>query len=376
MRQSSRIVFLDNLKVFLTCLVIVHHTGQAYGPTGGFWYYTSPDRIGWLGSFFLMNASFFMGLFFFLSGYFMPGAFDRRGAGRFVKDRLLRFGLPLLFAFFVMLPYEMYVYHLLKGDSPGFPAYYVHAYLGAGDRIPGFSTVGDRELSYGHLWYVLHLLVYSFVYALFRLARGRKAAAPRTPSFPKWWAILACVLALGVVTSVVRNPLGYKIDRWVIFFGFFAAEVAHLPQYLLFFVLGVLAFRRGWIDALKPGVCYVFFAAGVGVVLYYWIGRYAIGGSVFRHWELKEAVLAVGFLLGLVALFKSRFNSAGALLSEASGSAYAAYVFHVPFVLSFQVLFHPLPILAKFLIVSCLGILASFGAGAAVRKLPFMRKVL
>ncbi|MBC2578846.1 hypothetical protein [Clostridium sp. DJ247] len=38
---KNRIYFLDNLKVFLTFLVIIHHIGQAYGPTGGFWQYKS-----------------------------------------------------------------------------------------------------------------------------------------------------------------------------------------------------------------------------------------------------------------------------------------------------------------------------------------------
>jgi hypothetical protein len=34
--KASRQYYLDNLKVFLTVLVIFHHAGQAYG-TGGGW---------------------------------------------------------------------------------------------------------------------------------------------------------------------------------------------------------------------------------------------------------------------------------------------------------------------------------------------------
>ncbi len=36
---SGRQYYLDNLKVWLTVLVIFHHAGQAYG-TGGGWAYT------------------------------------------------------------------------------------------------------------------------------------------------------------------------------------------------------------------------------------------------------------------------------------------------------------------------------------------------
>lgn len=33
---SNRLTYLDNLKIFLVMLVIIHHVGQAYGQTGGF----------------------------------------------------------------------------------------------------------------------------------------------------------------------------------------------------------------------------------------------------------------------------------------------------------------------------------------------------
>jgi glucan biosynthesis protein C len=32
---AGRLYYLDNLRVSLTALVIAHHVGQAYGPTGG-----------------------------------------------------------------------------------------------------------------------------------------------------------------------------------------------------------------------------------------------------------------------------------------------------------------------------------------------------
>ena len=35
MNTSNRLLYLDNLKVCLTVLVIFHHAGQAYGDGGG-----------------------------------------------------------------------------------------------------------------------------------------------------------------------------------------------------------------------------------------------------------------------------------------------------------------------------------------------------
>ena len=41
---STRMAFFDNLKVLMMVMVIVHHVGQAYGPTGAWWPIQEPTR--------------------------------------------------------------------------------------------------------------------------------------------------------------------------------------------------------------------------------------------------------------------------------------------------------------------------------------------
>jgi fucose 4-O-acetylase-like acetyltransferase len=94
----KRLLYLDNLKVYLTVLVIFHHAGQAYGD-GGDWAYTpsNPAEVmPWIWHFFSVNAAFFMGLFFLISGYFVPASYDKQGASIFVQKKLIRLGIPLL----------------------------------------------------------------------------------------------------------------------------------------------------------------------------------------------------------------------------------------------------------------------------------------
>ena len=102
--QSSpviRLFFADKLKTALTMLVIAHHAGQPYGPTGGSWPVSNAVQSPLLGPFFAVNAAFFMGLFFLLSGYFVPGSYRKKGGGAFFKGRLIRLGIPtVIFAFF------------------------------------------------------------------------------------------------------------------------------------------------------------------------------------------------------------------------------------------------------------------------------------
>jgi surface polysaccharide O-acyltransferase-like enzyme len=129
----QRLYYLDNLKVCLTVLVIMHHAGQAYGNGGG-WAYTPSNPaefMPWIWHFFSTNAAFFMGLYFFISGYFVPRSFDMQGAKLFVQKKLLRLGVPLLV-------------------------------MGA------ILSALSGKIVIGHMWFVESLLVFCLVYALIR----------------------------------------------------------------------------------------------------------------------------------------------------------------------------------------------------------------
>jgi peptidoglycan/LPS O-acetylase OafA/YrhL len=102
MTNSNRLYYLDNLRVAVIILVIAHHVGQAYGPTGGWWPIQEAARAPLLGPFFTVNRSFFMSLFFMISGYFTVMSFRSKGARAFLKDRALRLGIPAL-AFGILL---------------------------------------------------------------------------------------------------------------------------------------------------------------------------------------------------------------------------------------------------------------------------------
>jgi fucose 4-O-acetylase-like acetyltransferase len=45
-----------------------------------------------------------MGFFFLISGYFVPRSYDHKGSVSYLKDRLLRLGIPLLVFIFVLNP--------------------------------------------------------------------------------------------------------------------------------------------------------------------------------------------------------------------------------------------------------------------------------
>ena len=51
------------------------------------------------------NTGYFMNLFFFYSGYFVPNSFDKKGRYTFLFDRVKRLGLPFVLYTFLIGPY-------------------------------------------------------------------------------------------------------------------------------------------------------------------------------------------------------------------------------------------------------------------------------
>ena len=79
---TGRLLFIDNIRVFLTVLVIMHHLTITYAGTGS-WYYLEGRQdtvVDALGSWFCaVNQSYFMGLFLLVSAYFIPAPTTARG---------------------------------------------------------------------------------------------------------------------------------------------------------------------------------------------------------------------------------------------------------------------------------------------------------
>ena len=378
MTDRNRLYYLDNLKVFLIFLVILHHVGQAYGATGGNWPYSYPGaRMASLGLFFMFNASFFMGLFFFISGYFFPGSFDRHGARRFIADKLLRFGIPVLFGAFLMIPVIEYVKYLHYTNSISFPDFYAGHWLGwvhagAAPRL---------VFNIAHLWFIEHLLVYSILYALIRTTLHRPASVPPASAnrdVPPYMIVLY-IAALGIVTHLMRTSWGFPIDRWIFLFGFIQVEPAHIPQYLSLFILGVLAYRWSLLESLTAPRNMLWFVPALGVyaitvVQFCTEGRKA---ALYLR-DYREAVLCVGLCIGLLALFRKFSNRTGPVSRFLADNAFGTYVIHMPIVVALQYAFDPVPAapFTLFVVVSVLSIAASFGVSFLLRLIPGVKRVL
>lgn len=343
MTSTRRLYFPDNLRVALTILLIAHHVGQAYGPTGGWWPIQETARALVLGPFFAVNRSFFMSLFFMISGYFMVMSCDERGPRDFLKSRLLRLGIPLLVFALLMIPLKVFVF---------------------GMNAPGFSWL---EIDVGYLWFIEHLLIFSAGYALWRIWKGRPGTPRDLANPPGYLSILIFVILLAAASAVVR--IWHPIDRWTNVLGFVRVAFADVPRDFSFFIIGAVAYRHQWFLRFPAKAGWVWLAIGLiaaGLWYVYILGLRTLlpigGGAMAVLYPLWEALLCCGMGIGLLVAFREKFDFQGALARVLARSQYAAYLFHGPIVILLQMALTgiTLPPLSKFAFVTLAAVPLTF----------------
>ncbi len=375
--EGKRLLFIDNLRILLICGVVVQHLSVTYGAAGS-WMYIDPATDQFASTFLsvynLIPMAAGMGFFFLLAGYFTPGSYDRKGGTAFLRDRLIRLGIPWLVYSLLLEPLVVYIARGLPGSFWSFYPVYLH-------RV---DSIAD-----GPIWFVELLLFFSILYVAWRsLVRSRSQEASGTGAVPGYRTIFGFILALGLGSFVVRiwwpqydqpGPLNLPLG--------------YLLQYVCFFILGIVAYRCNWLFKLTPrmgrdGALIALLATlpFFGLVLPYLAitGRQAViemfGGW---HWlslvyALWESFVIVGVCLGLLVLFRQRLNHQGRLAKSLAASAYTVYLIHPLVLVGFAYAFHVVALypLLKFGIAVLVTLPLCFLLSGLIRKIPLVNRAL
>jgi len=228
-KKKPQVHYMTNLKIFLTFLVIIFHSFSGLMTEVGTLIYFEYSQIWyiWKDSFVLICQSYFMNLFFFVSGYFIPKSLDRKGTNVFLIDRAKRIGIPFVISNFILVPYV----------NRGFD------YLLLSPRTTPFSTyLAATKLSYpGPAWFLLQLLGFGVAYTVL----CGEGWSPKV-SCPSFWGLIGIGLILGAYSGVMTMffPNESIIGYTPIFWSFFLS-------YIVFFFAGALAQRNNWMEDIK-----------------------------------------------------------------------------------------------------------------------------
>ncbi|MBC7879887.1 MAG: acyltransferase [Anaerolineae bacterium] len=358
---SSRLVFVDNLRGFLIVLVIVHHTAITYGASGS-WYYNESPKTGLvslvLTTLCAFDQSFFMGFFFLLAALFIPRSLQRRGVAGYVRERLVRLGIPLLV--------------FLIGISP--PLEYLSAWIDGGVRgnFWSFLLTDPPILKHwwpGPLWFVQTLLLFSFAYLL--IGGGR--VGTERPSSPTLWQVVLLGLVQTVLSFAIRFifPIGQTV---------FGMQFAYFPQYVLLFAAGVwfanpkmlLNLPSHWrtpaaVTALAGAV-----AVPLTAVMLGGLDDKFLGGP---YWQAglaaaDEAVTGYAAIIALILWFRDRIPESWSLLTDLGKNSYGIFIVHAPVLVLVSLALRgiALPPLVKFGVVAVLATAASWLISHWIRR--------
>lgn len=367
---SARLGYVDNLRTALTALVVIHHSAIGYSNVPG-WYYTkapTDSSATLLDVLLVVDQAFFMGAFFLISAFFVPGSYDRKGAGRFLADRLVRLGVPLVLWLLVLLPLATAGRYVEARDAA----------VQQGAELPYWQFY-LHSFDPGPMWFVEVLLVFSALYVLWRRLAGAPGPALSTGRAPGAAAIVGFTVGLALVTYLWRIavPMGVSVLG--------LPTPGYLPQYAALFVVGLIAARRGWPAALPRAAGRVGFAvaavAAAALVLVLVTAREAAlghGTSASLVMAICEQAFAVGIILGLLVLFRERLDRQGRRRRFLSAHAYTVYVIHPPVLvaLGYALSGVQAPAVAEFALLAVLAVPLCWALAFLVRALPGARKVL
>lgn len=389
--QSRASIALGNLRAVVILIVLAFHSMLAYvswipATTADF---NSPP-YNWRAFPIVDNERFFgfdlfcawqdvylMALMFFLSGLFVWPSLMRKKEWGYLRDRLLRLGLPYVFGIAILIPAAVYPAYRVTAVDPSLAGYWQHLI-----ELPFWPT--------GPLWFIGQLLLLNIIAVAVNLiapdalkALGRwSATAGSHPT--RYGAVL-----LGV-SAVAYVPLAIAFTPWAwADTGLFAVQYCRPLLYAVYFFAGIGLGAQGLDRGLMAadGLLARYWGRGLAaalISLFVWMGLTALtmNGEASLGVQVADdlsfvVACAAGccFIIGVCLRFAT---SRSRLLDSLSGNAYGLYLVHYDFVVWLQFALFGTALLAviKATIVFAVTLLASWLTVLAVQRIPFGARLI
>jgi hypothetical protein len=375
---KSRNLALDRARTFLTLVVLLHHAVIPYTHFG----HTDPKS--WIGFDIIVLAtdSFFMAMFFFLSGLFVWPGIARKGPLNHLSDRLLRLGLPFVICALTIIPIAYYAISLRQHPEISFAAFW-------------WQTITVGPWPSGPIWFlwvlfgfdVIACLLYTLSPNLLDPINRLSLHGRRRPAV--FFAVMLAVTAAFYIPGRIHFGAGSWFE-----FGPFSVQHGRVMLYATYFFfgagIGVQLMDRGLLaaDGRMAKVSWDWMMLALVPYCLLWgliyIKREILENPpVLPHWyegtyALFFAIFSVAIMFLILAYFLRFKNSGWSALDPMQGDAYGMFLVHYPIALWLQYwLFdYDLPAIVKAAIGFVLTVALSWAVTRALRQIPGAKRVL
>jgi fucose 4-O-acetylase-like acetyltransferase len=378
-RKRSRNAALDHARTFLTLVVVLHHAVIPYTYFG----HTDPKSFLGFDAIVLATDSFFMAMFFFLSGLFVWPGLGHKPLLVFLRDRVFRLGLPFAIAALTLIPLAYYAIELREHPDTTFAAFW-------------WKTVTVGPWPSGPVWFIWVLLAFDISASLLYQISPTLLDPINRLSLRGHDRPVDFFLFLVVLTAIVYIPLRvyFGPNQWFEF-GPFSVQTNRLLLYAAYFYvgagIGAANFERGVLGAegqlSQRGPAAWIVAMLVPYALLW--GLIAIKREILGNppvqpdwyeasYGLFFVVFSAATMFSILAYFLSQRRSEFSVLDRMQADAYGMFLVHYPIVLWLQYWLYDLDIsaIAKAAIAFVGTTLLSWGATRLLRQIPGANGVL
>lgn len=388
---ENRVIYFDNLRFLLVLCVVLQHSSNAYSNL--VWWPVADDNtsifVEWLRAFI---DAFAMPLLFYIAGYFAVPAINKKGVATFLKGKLKRLGIPWLICILTICPILPLIYHYTRDNfviSTSYWDLWVDLMKNAAEFNIGIifsmnELMQNNQFYQRYMWFLSLLLLFFFVFsAIYSLNRSwfNSINQPVTPEAPSVLSTLKILVVVGFLTFFcsfimigtmfflapkLSNPEPFFTLGNVIQF-----RPSRLFLFIIYFALGILTFKRKWIERGKfPGHFRTWLISFVIILIAFFYARNLmlngpedlkkIFGPVFFFFLNFLTISTLGLSTSLALKY---WNRPTALNQNLASNSYNIYLSHYIFIIIFQLALFPvewMPSLLKFMVISVFGLLSSF----------------
>jgi peptidoglycan/LPS O-acetylase OafA/YrhL len=367
---SPRLYFLDNLRAFVILLVILLHTSMiymAYAPE--WWSVLDPkNSLGFTMLVLVIDVPI-MPMMFFISGYFALGSLRRQGPRPFLRDKLVRIGLPWAFGVLFLAPMVVYMALISRNKAIPFLEFW---------RTRFWGDLYQQSV----YWYlgILMLLFLGLVWVYEISLRVRSSEPAQNPPDRK-----AIAWFLGLTgAAFLLISMAFYVDawsgNWLLIY-----QPVRSPLYIGYFALGVYAGHNRWFreGGFQPNVGSLWPIWALSGAAYLGLRLMAGATTDTSIWmRIGTAVLFNTFcfssLLFAAQVFRQKANGAGRGWKSLASASYGIYYLHPLVMFPIAYLFTPLqiPIVVKAAVVLLLtaGVCWAVTTGV-LKKLPGLKAI-
>lgn len=303
---------LDWLRVLAFSLLIFYHTGMFF--VSWEWHVKNTEISKTMELPMLFLSQWRMSLIFFISGAGVYYAIGYRNTGTFLKDRLKRIFVPLLFGIFLIVPPQIYLERLTQGSTQSLATFYSSTF--------NFVPYPEGNFSWHHLWYLAYIFSYSILLLpLLKYFRNKTAFFEKAQS---WSLLLFPALWLSTGEVLLREKFGSThalVNDWANHF-----------LYVSVFLLGYIILSNAVLQEKIRKIRWYSLSLGVLLIIFlyvnYWLSSTNSEASNLTLYYLLKSCNRWFWIMAILGFALQHLNIKSPFLKQANEMVYPFYILH------------------------------------------------